>query len=46
MDIREKTKEQVERAKEFNRKPPIWAYVVLGIGLIVVGQILRVAFFH
>lgn len=41
MDIREKAREQAERAKEFNRKPPVWAYWVFGIAIILLVQLLR-----
>lgn len=43
MDLKEKAKEQMERAKEFNRKPPVWAYWVLGIAIIILAQVLRTA---
>jgi hypothetical protein len=40
MDLKQAAKEQVEKAKQFNRKPPKWAYWVVGIGLIIGLQLL------
>lgn len=36
MDLKQAAKEQVEKAKEFNRKPPVWAYWVVGIAILLI----------
>lgn len=33
MDLKDKAREQIERAKELNRKPPMW---LNGLGLLLV----------
>lgn len=43
MDLKEKVGELVEKTKEFNRMPPVWAYWAFGIGLILLIQVLRVS---
>lgn len=40
-EIKKKALEAAEAAKEFNRKPPYWAVVVLGIVIIIAVQAIR-----
>lgn len=44
--LKELAKEQVEKAKEFNRHPPKWAYWVFGLVVVVIIQIVVASLRH
>lgn len=39
--MRDFLKEAGEKAKEFNRKPPIWFYIVAGIVIVIFFQLIK-----
>lgn len=40
-NLKRKAQEAADAAKRFNRKPPMWFYIVLGIVVVFIAQALR-----
>lgn len=40
-DLKRKAQEAVDATKRFNAKPPGWFYIVIGVVIVLIAQILR-----